>query len=240
MSFVPITDFLFPRVCINCNEVPVDEFLCCDCLEKLDFITEIDVCNICGNPFGYNAKSGTDNKNLCQKCIEEKFFFSRCRSISPYTGYLRSLLHNFKYNGNSELSLFFIWFVCEYYPEGLEDCDILIPVPVFIDKLRKREFNQCAVIGAQLAKFFGFEYDPFILRKEKDTKAQVDLSNEKERIKNVRGVFTLHNYKRINGKRVLLFDDVFTTGSTTNECSKVLLQGGADNVQVLTMMRAVN
>lgn len=238
MHFGGITNLIFPRICVNCNDVPVEDFLCHNCIEELEFITDRYICKICGEPFSYYGGSENKGSHLCQRCIENKYYFSKCRSISPYTGYLRTLLHNYKYNGKSELASFFTWFVSEYYPEDLEDCDILIPVPVFINKLRQREYNQCAVIGEGVARFFDMEYDPFILRKIRDTRAQVDIGYESERKRNVRGAFIINNFESINEKKILLFDDVFTTGSTTNECSKVLYRAGADNVQVLTILRA--
>ncbi len=115
---------------------------------------------------------------------------------------------------------------------------MVIPVPLHVNKLRKREFNQSAVFSVHIAKKIGVAYEPFVLKKVKETLPQVDLKKEEHRIKNVRKAFAVSNPRMVKGARILLVDDVFTTGSTTDECSRVLVNAGAKSVNVFTLTRA--
>lgn len=229
---------LFPRFCFNCKEVPAENFICGECFSEIEFISDDSVCFGCGEPWGFPQTPDNSTEHLCQRCIEGRYAFTKCRSIAYYTGLLRKLLHNYKYDRQRSLSGFLKWVAGEYFPYDPESIDVVIPVPVYIDKLRSREFNQSAVIGSAIANLFGIDHDPFILKKIKDTKAQAEIKNEKDRVKNIKNVFEVKNRRLIKDKNVLLVDDVFTTGSTTNECSRTLLNAGACSVYVLTLMRA--
>ena len=124
------------------------------------------------------------------------------------------------------------------YPRDIGEFDIIIPVPLHIKRLREREYNQSAIIASEISKVTKVEYNPFILKKIKDTKPQVEFSNTVDRKKNVKETFAIKESSMIKNKIVLVVDDVFTTGSTTNECSSVLMASGAKEVKVLTVLRA--
>jgi ComF family protein len=116
--------------------------------------------------------------------------------------------------------------------------DLLIPVPLHARRLRERGFNQALLLVKELSRRTGIPYRKTILQKEKPTVPQVNLSGP-EREKGVRGTFHVVEKKELEGKSVLLIDDVYTTGATVNECSKVLLRGGAERVDVLTLAHAL-
>jgi len=116
--------------------------------------------------------------------------------------------------------------------------DVVFPVPLHGRKLRARGFNQSAVLAKALARVAALPLDVFSFRKIRETRPQTFLSAE-ERVKNVRGVFEVENPAAVEGKRILLVDDVFTTGSTIREGVRELLRKGAADVAVLTAARAV-
>src|SRR4030066_15146 len=114
-----------------------------------------------------------------------------------------------------------------------------IPDPLYIDKLRKREYNQSLVLAEKVAKYLRVSFDPYVLRRIRDTKPQFEIKSDIEKRRNVKGAFILREIENIKGKSILLVDDVFTSGSTINECTRVLLEADASRVQVVTLMRAV-
>jgi competence protein ComFC len=116
--------------------------------------------------------------------------------------------------------------------------DLLIPVPLYTRRLRERGFNQALLLVKDLSRRTGMPYRKTILQKKKQTIPQVNLSGV-ERERELRGTFQVVPKKELSGLRVLLIDDVYTTGATVNECSKVLLNAGAERVDVLTLAHAM-
>lgn len=167
-----------------------------------------------------------------------EFSFLKARSAAFYDGQLREMLYNFKYRGKLYCGYIFSDLIINNYPRDIGKFDIIVPVPLHINRLRKREYNQSAIIASEILKITRVEYDPFILKKFRDTKPQVDFSNAGDRKKNVKGTFAVKDGSKVKNKVVMVIDDVFTTGSTTNECSSVLMASGAKEVKVLTALRA--
>jgi ComF family protein len=124
--------------------------------------------------------------------------------------------------------------------EFLEECrvDLMVPVPLHPKRLRWRGFNQSLLLARQVSRKYEVPIDPFILYRSRETPPQTQLT-EDERRKNVRGAFATHPEKSVKGKSVLLVDDVYTSGATVNECSRVLRRGGAREVYVVTLARTI-
>jgi ComF family protein len=116
--------------------------------------------------------------------------------------------------------------------------DVIVPVPLHPKRLRWRGFNQSLLLARQISRAYGTPTDPFMLRRVKETPPQTQLT-EDERRKNMRNAFALDAEKSLKDKTVLLVDDVYTSGATVNECSLTLKRGGAREVYVLTLARAV-
>ncbi|MEM7009310.1 MAG: hypothetical protein AAF462_09285 [Thermodesulfobacteriota bacterium] len=110
------------------------------------------------------------------------------------------------------------------FPNDLDSFDTVVPVPLHIDKLRKREYNQSVILAQSVAKYKSVSCDLFGLKRIRDTRPQIEIANEGERRKNVKGAFSVSDSTVFKDKSVLLVDDVFTTGSTSDECSKMLLK----------------
>jgi ComF family protein len=167
-------------------------------------------------------------------------YFTMARALGAYEGSLQEAIHRWKYEGKTYLTPFF----AEWMEEGLNrhwgphSLDLLIPVPLHTQRLRERGFNQALLLVKELSRRTGIPYRKTILQKKKPTIPQVNLSGT-EREKGLRGAFQVIGKEELLGKSVLLVDDVYTTGATVNECSKVLLRGGAERVNVLTLAHAV-
>ena len=127
---------------------------------------------------------------------------------------------------------------CGEFLQGC-DADLIIPVPLHPKRLRWRGFNQALLLARQLSRAYGIATDPFVLRRIKETPPQTQL-NEEERRRNVRGAFALAPGRSLKGKKVLLVDDVYTSGATVNECSRTLTTSGAEQVCVVTLARAMS
>jgi ComF family protein len=155
--------------------------------------------------------------------------------VVGYQGVMAEAIQRFKYHGEIQLadSLGWLW-----KKISLEDLsfEVIIPVPLYPSRLRERGFNQSLVLGRILGRFL---HKPVVikgLRRTRNTVPQVELDHA-QREKNVRGAFEVGDSQEIKGKSVLLVDDVFTTGATVNECTKVLKKAGAGQVYVLTLAR---
>jgi ComF family protein len=124
--------------------------------------------------------------------------------------------------------------------EFLKQChvDLIVPVPLHPKRLRWRGFNQSLLLARQVSRLYGVSVDPFVLYRARETAPQTLLA-EDERRKNVRGAFAVFPEKSLKKQKVLLVDDVYTSGATVNECSRALVQGGAAEVTVLTLARTI-
>jgi ComF family protein len=149
-------------------------------------------------------------------------------------------IHRLKYGGKTALArplgaLARATF-CQSWNAG--SIDLLLPVPLHMKRLRQRGFNQAYLVNKKWAAQEGIPFDGFALSRSRWTEPQTTLARA-ERRKNVRGAFSLLHPDGVKGQRILLVDDVFTTGATVNECARVLMKGGARWVDVLTLARAV-
>jgi len=149
-------------------------------------------------------------------------------------------IHQFKYGhklavgealGVLMANFSFPFFDCQGY-------DLMLPVPLHIKKLRERGFNQSLLLARQLANKWTIPVDFSLLKRQKFTLSQTGL-NKKEREENIRGAFVVSDKKKVTGKKIILVDDVYTTGATLNECAKTLRKAGAVEVAVLTLARVI-
>ena len=229
-------DILFPRTCPCCdNLLHKNEMLCRTCYGSVKYVSEWSSCRKCGFPFGFFSEEDSDDTiyeteqdgGLCGRCVGEFYCFEKARSIAIYEGIIRDLLISFKYEGKLNREYALLALMTSNFPDDLDEFDCMVPVPLHLEKLRKREYNQSVVLASSLAKHMGLECDVFELKRIRDTRPQIELSGEDERRRNVRGAFSVTTQNGIKGRSVLLVDVVFTTGSTCDECSKMLLKSGA-------------
>ncbi len=229
-------EIFFPKTCSFCTSL-TDKPLCMNCTEDLYLMDKVDCCAKCGEPFGHIEKSAEGNE-LCLRCIKDEFYFDFARSVFFHKGFIKELVHKLKYRKKIILAQALSELLILNFPFSAFDFDTVIPVPLHKSKLRKREYNQSSLLAKKVAGYFNCNFDPFNLVKINKSKPQFEMGNLLQRIKNVRNLFEARSNKNIEGKNILLIDDVYTTGSTINECSKVLLKAGAAKIGALTLTRA--
>jgi ComF family protein len=183
-------------------------------------------------------ESLADSDHLCSDCLSAEPYFTRARAICHYEGLMMEAISRFKYGGVTQLAKPLGTFLAEYQdPElSFSGIDLLIPVPLHPRRLRERGFNQSLLLARFFKKKHSIPLDFTSLQRFRLTQPQTQLSAS-ERRKNVRGAFRVTNAEAVEEKRILLIDDVFTTGATVRECAKVLVEAGAKQVDVLTLAR---
>ena len=160
-------------------------------------------------------------------------------ALGLYEGTIREAIHQLKYEGKAFLAKSLVGLLDKGYPFiEYASYDLLVPVPLHRKRLRERGFNQALLLGRAFERRIGVSCTGFALKKTRWSEPQIHLS-PKEREGNVKGSFAVVDPEEVRGKRVLLLDDVMTTGSTVNECARELLKAGAEEVDVFTLARAV-
>jgi len=193
-------------------------------------------CACCGLPFEFDAAVGM----ICGACADRTPFFDQARAVLVYDDASRQIVLRFKHADQTDLAPIMAGWMKTSAAKLLNDCDLLVPVPLHWTRLFKRRYNQSAMLALNLAKISNRPVKPDVLVRKKRTPSQGHLS-PKQRRKNVQGVFSVAPKLKsmIKGRRILLIDDVYTTGATVDACAKTLLDAGAHAVDVLTFARAV-
>lgn len=233
---------LFPEACQICGSeraAPADGYVCPDCWSQPGAIRFIrpPYCGRCGLP--YPGDLTTDF--ICTNCHGIRLHFSSARSATVAAGLVREAIHRFKYQRQLWFEPFLVDLLMRELRPWLEQTgswDCLIPVPLHPQREREREFNQSARIAAAVCQATGIPAALRALCRTRVTESQTALSRE-ARAANMRKAFAIGRPFPLNGKRVILIDDVFTTGATTNACARVLRAAGAADVCVWTVARGV-
>lgn len=227
-------DFLLPPLCLSCDAPVADRAtLCPECWKKIQFITP-PFCACCGAAFDIPV----DVTTLCGACIADAPHFQSVRGAIIYDDASRKIVLGFKHGDRTENLAALAGWMQRAGGEILANCDILIPVPLHRWRLLQRHYNQSALLAQRLARMTNKIYIANILQRIRNTPSQ-GHRKRKERQENVKGAFTVPNEKRdlIAGKKIILIDDVMTTGATVDECARILLKAGAAEVHVLTLSR---
>jgi ComF family protein len=232
--FKALLDLLLPPFCLACTKPlgSAPELLFCpDCRGGIHCITS-PLCPCCGRV--YLKAAGGDHH--CGPCLAKPRHFSRARAIFLYEEPVKEVIHRFKYQGKTACLPSFAKFA-QNLPQmaELEGVDWIVPVPLHPSRLRERGFNQALL----LARAF-FPKDrrvaPGLLTRIRPTEPQTSFNGAARRT-NLKNAFAVVTPHRLAGKNILLIDDVFTTGTTVNECARVLKKAGAAEVLVLTLAR---
>lgn len=230
-----ILNLLLPPRCCRCGKTVVSEHTLCEkCFNQINFISA-PYCKLCGMPF----ENETDaNLNLvCAHCASKKKVTRMDRSAMFYDDFSKKLILDFKFYGHTQnAKILAKWLYLAGADIFYAGVDLIMPVPLSYRRLLRRGYNQSAVLARLLSKQTGIKADVLTLKKTKHTVPQSSLLG-KARLKNVKNVFKLQNEEKVKGKRILLIDDVLTTGATLNECAKVLKKAGALSVDTLTVAR---
>ena len=244
---------IFPPKCLICSayydsqqapagsdtSYPISDltalYFCESCRKELTPIAS-PFCSRCGLPF--DSREG--ESHTCSECLLEKRYFRKARAFGVYDGSLMEAIHLLKYRKKSALSRPLSTIARETFFQFWDagGIDLLVSVPLHVKRLRERGFNQAHLLIRRWARQDGIPLDGLTLFRSRWTEPQTTLSRT-ERRKNIKGAFSLRHPEKIRGRKVLLVDDVYTTGATVNECARVLMKAGAEFVDVLTLARAV-
>lgn len=223
------------RVCSVHLQEPGPESICRLCLERVVYLGSA-VCYRCGTVLCGSVSRG----QLCGDCLKMPPPWTRCFSLVKYDEPVSALLHQLKYHADTRVLPALTTIIANMpdHDSLLVDAECIVPVPLHRRRLRERGLNQAAVLARLLCRERSAMVRQFILRRDRLTLPQTGLSGVARR-KNLRGAFRLMDVEAVKGRRVLLVDDVYTTGTTVRECAGVLRQGGASEIYVLTFARVV-
>lgn len=230
-------DAVYPPVCSGCGRmVGQHRGVCPSCWATLRLI-ERPYCEVLGVPFSHDLGAGF----LSADAIANPPVFERLRSVAIHDGIARSLVHGLKYRDRTDLAVMMADWMIRASDGNVAACDAILPVPLHAFRLWGRKFNQSAELARAIAKRAGKPYLATALTRTKRTVQQVGLGAT-QRQDNVRGAFTVTEAGKaaLFGKRIVLVDDVYTTGATVSAATRALKKAGAGDVTVLTFARAMS
>src|ERR1039457_5625701 len=228
----------YPEVCHLCRAAratPAEGFVCGDCRAKARFIQE-PFCDRCGRPY----EGDITTRFECANCREMEWHFQSARSAVVARVPVLEAIHRYKYQRAFWFEPFLAELLIRAAAPALtgKNGHAIVPVPLHPAKQREREFNQAERLADRLGAATQLPVNKRLLRRVVATRTQA-LLKRPERLANVRNAFAMRDGQRLNGERIVVVDDVFTTGATTSACAKVLRSAGAGKVCVWTLARGI-
>jgi len=212
-----VLNYALPFRCLSCDELTLNNnSFCPKCWFNLNFIT-YPFCNVCGRSLPFIV---TQN-SACLKCIQKPPAYDLARAMLKFDEQSKKLIHHFKYYDKTSLAKAFAKHLCSIYKNEIKDFDLIIPVPMYKLKRMLRFYNQAFVLAKEVSLISKLTVHADVLLKTKWTKPQATLS-KKERDKNLKNSFIIKNPQIIQNKKIILIDDVATTGTTIETCAKEL------------------
>ncbi len=228
-------DTLFPPACMACRAATSQaDALCPACWRTMRFI-ERPFCDRLGTPF----EQDFGGELISPQAAADPPVFRRARAVVRFEdGPARRLVHRLKYSDRGELARPLGAWMARAGHDVLAEAEAVVPAPLHFRRLWSRRFNQAAALAREVARLSGKPYEPEWLDRVKATRSQVGLSRE-QRAKNVQGAFRVRPGAPVKGRRIVLIDDVLTSGATANAAARALLRAGAANVDIVVFARVV-
>jgi ComF family protein len=224
-----VLDLILPPQMLDGGPRPMTSGLSAEAWGRIRFI-EAPLCDGCGLPSEYETGL------RCAACTAQPRAFDRARAACFYDEASRELILQFKHADRLDLAPLFCSWLRRAAPELLAEADAIVPVPLHRGRILRRRYNQAAELARPLARSSGATYLPDVLRRSRDTGSQAGKTGSGRR-RNVQGAFKVADPRRIAGKRVLIVDDVMTTGATVEACARTLKRAGAAGVDVAVLAR---
>ena len=232
-----LVDSMLPPRCLHCQAMVDGEgALCPDCWPLFDFLAA-PLCESCGFPFEFDPGP---HDAVCGACHAHPPHFDRARSVLVYGDNSRKLILDFKHGDRTWPAPAFGRWLARAGSELIGEADLAVPVPLHRSRLYARRYNQASLLAMALGRVTGLQVEPEMLTRNRPTPSQGRMSASARR-RNVRGAFRLRPgfEEKVRDSRILLIDDVLTTGATAGECARCLKKAGAAAVGVLTLARVV-
>jgi len=235
-----VTSVMVPAGCRLCEasllharRLPI----CETCLASFQLILP-PICNLCGQVLPISAQS-SESSAICRDCSQNKFAFQAARSFGVYEGALARAIILLKHERVEPLGIYFATQLLKLVRSDaeLQPVDLIVPVPLHRQKRKNRGFNQVDLFAHPLARRLQLPYQPVLLTRSRP-RPEKHLLTQEERWEAVRGAFAMRRGSRVDNLRVLLLDDVMTTGATLDACARTLREAGARSVLGLTIARA--
>ena len=227
-----IADLLVPPLCLACHRrLSTHDALCPSCWSGIDFI-RAPLCDRLGLPMPYD----TGAPMISAAAAANPPDYGRARAVARFDKVMRALIHDLKFHDRHDARRLFGRWLAQAGAELLADADLIVPVPLTRTRLLSRRFNQSAILAHEVARVAHVKVEPLALLRVRASKPQVGLSREQRR-RNVAGAFAVAPSRRaaICGARIVLVDDVITTGATAEACARCLKRAGAARVDVLAL-----
>ena len=211
---------------------------CCVCTKLIGMFAKDELCDECKNTLGFVGTDHDFSKTIRDE-FKDKVYFDGGGAVFEYKAVKKSM-ESFKYFGERSLGSQYAKLMFEYFKDSkiLTESDCIVSVPLNIKRLKSRGYDQAEFLAKEFAKLCKKEFIPNAVVRNRDTKPQNAL-NPKERLENVKNAFSLGNAD-VKGRKIIIIDDIFTTGSTINECAAVLKSAGAEKVNFLAFAAAGN
>jgi ComF family protein len=230
-------NFVYPPLCVGCRALVGEPgSLCATCWQGVEFL-DGPACECCGLPFELDPGPGT----RCAACLAEPPVFDRARAVMRYDEASKGPILALKHADRLDLIPGFARWLDRAGRAMLDETDVIVPVPLHALRLWARRYNQSAEMARALGRMTAKPVAPLALVRVRATPSQGEMPSAKARRRNMRGAFRVPAGRRaaVEGKSVLLIDDVLTTGATAEACARALKRAGAANVHVLALARVV-
>jgi ComF family protein len=227
-----LADLLVPPLCLSCHaQLASHDALCPGCWGKIDFIRP-PLCDRLGLPMPFD----TGGTMISAAAAADPPDYDRARAVARFDGVMRELVHDLKFRDRHDARRLFGRWLAEAGAALLADADVIVPVPLTRWRLFGRRFNQSAVLALEVSRLTGIKAETLALLRVRRTPPQVGLTREQRR-QNVAGAFAVASERKapIEAAKVVLVDDVITTGATAGACARALKRAGAARVDVLAL-----
>ena len=227
-------DWLFPPRCLSCRALirRNPDFFCASCEARWP-VLKPPYCSRCARPF----ESSEETSHLCGECLVSERSCAQVHATALYEGVLLNLIQRLKYHREERLAHFLGQRMGRDFCSRENDFDLIVPAPLYRDRLRERGYNQALLLAREVGCHLKKPVEAFVLSRARAAPPQTTLKGD-ERRKNLKGAFLVRCPKKVEEKRILLVDDVYTTGTTVEEASRTLLKAGAARVEALVLARA--
>jgi ComF family protein len=225
-----LADLVVPPLCLACQRpLAAHDTVCAGCWSQIEFIRP-PLCDRLGLPLPFEVGGAA----VSAAAIANPPDYDRARAVARFDGVMRALVHDLKFRDRHDGCRLLGRWLAEAGSELLADADLIAPVPLSRWRLLGRRFNQAAMLGREVARQSGIRFEPSALIRKRATPPQVGLSRQQRR-ENVAGAFAVSDAARIKDAKVVIVDDVITTGATVGACARVLKRAGAARVDVIAL-----